>query len=581
MIPPELKALPQWVVWVPGTKAPHDAKTHGAAKVNEPLTWATYERAEKCWRDNPKRYAGIGFVFTAEDPFCGLDLDDCLSPEGVPYDRAWKLMERMASYTEISPSGRGVKIIVRATKPVTDCAKRVKWSDAEAGDLEVYDRSRYFTITGRGWPALGTIADRQRELDELCAKLWSVPVGQAGPLVHLNGHATNTPYARCLAYLKCCDDSISGQRGHDKALRAAGEAMRFGLSDAEALEVMRWWSAEKSGGEPWNEREIAHKIQDARKKCAAEGTIGIKLRTEIEAKPAVTIAPPPEPGAAASVKAMMGRIVSGDYYAAPWPWPTLTKLTQALVPGALTLLCGTPGVSKSFVVLHMARGWMEEGVPFAVFMMEEDRTYHLRRYLAILEGNSEMTELPWIKAHGPVVEAATDRHSRAMDEMGRHIYEAPDQRMSLMGLADWYETIAPKARVTVIDPVTAAATSDKRWLDDGQFVERVKTIARKNESSLVLMTHPKLGNRRGAPTLDDMAGGSDFPRFCQTVIVMANRDDSEGVECVSPFGRTVMCPNRVLHLRKCRNGRGTGSDIGYSFDGKTLDFKECGVIVRD
>ena len=55
--------------------------------------------------------------------------------------------------------------------------------------------------------------------------------------------------------------------------------MRYGLCDADALELMRWWSANKSGGEPWSEKQIAHKIESARDKTIMAGQYGMYLRT--------------------------------------------------------------------------------------------------------------------------------------------------------------------------------------------------------------------------------------------------------------------------------------------------------------
>jgi primase-polymerase (primpol)-like protein len=86
-------------------------------------------------------YGGIGFVFTPEDDLCGVDLDGCLDPEtGEIEGWAQEIIEELDSYTEISPSGTGVHVLVRGTLPAGRNRK---------GRFEAYDRGRYFTVTGR------------------------------------------------------------------------------------------------------------------------------------------------------------------------------------------------------------------------------------------------------------------------------------------------------------------------------------------------------------------------------------------------------------------------------------------------
>ena len=48
---------------------------------------------------------GVGFVFTADDPFAGVDLDDCVGDAQRLHPAAAEIVERLASYTELSPSG--------------------------------------------------------------------------------------------------------------------------------------------------------------------------------------------------------------------------------------------------------------------------------------------------------------------------------------------------------------------------------------------------------------------------------------------------------------------------------------------
>ncbi len=96
-------------------------------------------------------FHGIGFVFTADDPSAAstwttptMTSATCprmsTAPSGRPMTpEPEKIIQGLGSYYEISPSGRGTKMIVKAEAP--HCGKR--------GCFEVYDHARYFTITGQ------------------------------------------------------------------------------------------------------------------------------------------------------------------------------------------------------------------------------------------------------------------------------------------------------------------------------------------------------------------------------------------------------------------------------------------------
>ncbi len=124
----------------PATKKRYD-KGQSAA-VDDPATWGSYDEAVAA----KKRLEvdGIGFVFTADDSYCGIDLDKCIGME--PERAAWAagIVRAVGSYTELSPSGRGLHILVRATLP-EDGRK-----DDDLG-LEMYHAKRYFTFTGNLW----------------------------------------------------------------------------------------------------------------------------------------------------------------------------------------------------------------------------------------------------------------------------------------------------------------------------------------------------------------------------------------------------------------------------------------------
>ena len=165
-IPKELMTLPQWLVYrlvwnekrKKNDKIPY--QTNGEyAKINDPSTWTTFENALKAASDPVGAvadFAGIGFVFTKDDPYCGVDFDTCFDETGRIAKETQKWITLLNSYTEYSPSGTGLHIILKG---------RLPQSGRKKGNYECYDAGRFFTVTGQhleGTPL--TIESRQAEL---------------------------------------------------------------------------------------------------------------------------------------------------------------------------------------------------------------------------------------------------------------------------------------------------------------------------------------------------------------------------------------------------------------------------------
>jgi hypothetical protein len=180
-IPAELRALKQWVIWRieerdgKPTKVPYQAAyPRRRAKPDEQSTWGDFETALSAALDAD----GIGYVFAADDPFTGVDLDACVDLQtGEIHPAAAEILHLLNSYQERSPSGTGMHVIVmgklRGSRRRTS---KTPWGH----EFECYDQGRYFTITGQGG---GEIAQRQEQLDELVARMFdgeSSPNG-AGP----------------------------------------------------------------------------------------------------------------------------------------------------------------------------------------------------------------------------------------------------------------------------------------------------------------------------------------------------------------------------------------------------------------
>ncbi|MGH8695713.1 MAG: hypothetical protein ACREVS_04510 [Burkholderiales bacterium] len=83
---------------------------------------------------------GIGYVLTAADGVVGIDLDKCRDPDtGVIAPWALAIVQQIDAYTEVSPSGTGVRIFAPGT---------LSGGGRNRHHVEMYTRGRYLTLTG-------------------------------------------------------------------------------------------------------------------------------------------------------------------------------------------------------------------------------------------------------------------------------------------------------------------------------------------------------------------------------------------------------------------------------------------------
>lgn len=178
-VPQEMSAYKQWVLWrhmeVNGrtAKMPISPWSGKAAACDKPQTWSTFPHV--CVATKRFRADGIGFVFTATDPFCGIDLDKCRGKDGSITEECGRLIRAIGSYAEVSPSGNGVHIIVKA---------ELGSAGRRTAGLEVYASGRYFTMSGKHLADTPFhIEERQRELDALLGERFSSELQSVSPEV--------------------------------------------------------------------------------------------------------------------------------------------------------------------------------------------------------------------------------------------------------------------------------------------------------------------------------------------------------------------------------------------------------------
>jgi putative DNA primase/helicase len=159
-IPLQLVTYDQWVGWAftwdtdrdEWTKVPINVRSGRRASSTDPATWAPFRKVVSAFEQSD--FDGIGFVVTRNDPFTGIDLDQCRDPVSGAIDQwALDLVAEFASYTEISPSGTGLRIWVVGTtvgllglndKGLEKAGART----TKAPKIEIYSAERYFTVTG-------------------------------------------------------------------------------------------------------------------------------------------------------------------------------------------------------------------------------------------------------------------------------------------------------------------------------------------------------------------------------------------------------------------------------------------------
>lgn len=161
----ELKELNQWVCWSKSKergKIPINPREGNGAQSNNPDTWGSYDEVMQYWRKHPNKISGIGFVFTKDDPYFGVDIDKCIDENGEFDEKSRDITDRLGhTYVEYSPSGNGLHIIGRGRLP--------SWCKNAKCQVEAYERGRYFTMTFNHVPACSEeIVDAGDALYAMC-----------------------------------------------------------------------------------------------------------------------------------------------------------------------------------------------------------------------------------------------------------------------------------------------------------------------------------------------------------------------------------------------------------------------------
>ena len=153
-----LVAERRWIIWRYETdevgkitKVPYQAaKPKWKASSTSPKTWTDYATAVAAAAKHDD-VDGIGFQLFGSD-FGAFDVDDCRDPEtGALHPWVEEFLKRANSYTEITVSQKGLRVIGRIDKTAKKISRKQPIGDGAS--LETYRNiGRYIAMTGAALP---------------------------------------------------------------------------------------------------------------------------------------------------------------------------------------------------------------------------------------------------------------------------------------------------------------------------------------------------------------------------------------------------------------------------------------------
>ncbi|MFH2033767.1 MAG: AAA family ATPase [Candidatus Margulisiibacteriota bacterium] len=274
----------------------------------------------------------------------------------------------------------------------------------------------------------------------------------------------------------------------------------------------------------------------------------------------------------------MDDIIAGRIWAVPWPWAMMNGLCPVLVQEKVVVLCGSPGASKSLMMIQCLNFWAKEGVKASLLELEDSKAEHLQRLLAQVSECSDITDTAWVKANPEKVQEITRRHSDWIDEIGKMIFVNDSADVTYWDLLHWMQERAKAGdRVIVVDPITSASSEGEIYRADKTFINHTLKLAADYKCTIILVTHPRSGTI--IPALDNVAGGKSITRHTRGVIWLEYTEEAT-TQLKGYCGTHDVQINRRMWLLKVSGGKGTGAVLGFRFCPESLQLAEQGLIIK-
>jgi hypothetical protein len=366
-----LKEFPNWVCWKwewrvdkkgigKWTKPPYQPQRPDVkASVKDPSTWGSYDEALAAFK--ARKCDGIGLNLSGTD-IAAFDIDECRDrATGEILPGAMKLVARANSYTEITPSGDGLRII--GTGSGDQVPSGPQPVPGSAMTVETYRKAtRYITVTGN---PLRNTPQRMGNLDPVIDTFTVAGLSDVKSSGSGNGKANGLDSEIDFDQWKALN---SRRHERDDDFRDIDDrylppklkaliANRPPANDLSAAfyRVVCWlhelkWSAQKI------ESYIREKpVMPIRYNGRLEEEIQRCLYNSDKRKAGKANEPKPSPtggeGATISAQAL-----------GAMQFPEIKYVVPGLIVEGLTLLAGKPKIGKSWMLLHAAIAVASGGV---------------------------------------------------------------------------------------------------------------------------------------------------------------------------------------------------------------------------
>lgn len=256
--------------------------------------------------------------------------------------------------------------------------------------------------------------------------------------------------------------------------------------------------------------------------------------------------------------------------------PLLNKFAAPARKGAVTLLCGPPGSSKSYLMSQNLILWHGNGIRCAARFLEDTIDDYLGRILAQVSGEPRASRPGFMKENFGLWEELFCKHRLILDSIAPCIEADDSGAVSLDDLLAWsQDRVDQGIEMLVIDPYTAASGREQPFRVDGPFIRKLKGILSGRAHCLIVSHTMKDGT--------GVAGGADLTRFVTSQFTIQPNAECKEYWCKTKingeFHDEKVIPDRIVKIDKGRFGEGTGYRLAMRFDPKFLTFNDIGLII--